>query len=198
MTVDLDTVTLGHGLHRNRKDGLCVMELVAWIADEPHSDRPECACPVIAGLMIRLNDSWTDADRQLLKPYALKVVGTRSTREVETRRRWVMVDWSIRTFLPAMLDLAGLDEHATVLRALGEIRDAATASASRELVVAARRASQEKRRDAADAYAYAAAAAADAANAVDARDRSLARSAEIVRGVIPWAVVEAALGEDER
>jgi len=48
---DLDAITLASGAHDRRTDGVCVMEAVAWWAGEDHSDRPECASPVIAALV---------------------------------------------------------------------------------------------------------------------------------------------------
>ena len=48
---DLDAITLARGAHDRRTDGVCVMEAVAWRAGEDHSDRPECASPVIAALV---------------------------------------------------------------------------------------------------------------------------------------------------
>lgn len=46
-SLDLDTLTLHAGRH-SPGDEMCVMEAVAYIAGEPWSDHPECACPVIA------------------------------------------------------------------------------------------------------------------------------------------------------
>jgi hypothetical protein len=164
--LDTDGLVLLRGGHESPADGVCLMEWVAYLAGEPHSDHPECACPIITSLAIRLNDRWSDEDRQLLKPFAVKIIGTRGTADDERARRWVMFDWVVRTLTPAMLDLAGLEEEAGALRALVEIRDKETASASRELVQKARRAALRVRSkyDAADA-AYAAAYAADAAYA---------------------------------
>ena len=34
-----------------RKNDLCAMEMVAWLAGEAHSDEPECACPVLAAMV---------------------------------------------------------------------------------------------------------------------------------------------------
>ena len=51
-----DLPPLGHGSHALLKDGACVMEAVAYVAGEPWTDRPECACPVISVLLRRWND----------------------------------------------------------------------------------------------------------------------------------------------
>jgi hypothetical protein len=54
------------------------MEAAAWLADEPHSDHPQCVSPVIASFMRAYNDQVDDGTRQLLKPYVVKVLNTRS------------------------------------------------------------------------------------------------------------------------
>ena len=45
---------------------LCVNELVALLAGEPHSDAPQCQCPVIGAAMMRYNDRVDDDPRQAL------------------------------------------------------------------------------------------------------------------------------------
>src|ERR1051325_1719240 len=91
-----------------------VMEAVAWVAGEPHSDHPACACPVITGLMIRWNDRLpSDSERdRLLKPLVPLLVGTRSTGEIELRRAEMIFDFVARAATPAALSLAGLDAAA--------------------------------------------------------------------------------------
>jgi hypothetical protein len=46
----MTTPTLSHGSHDRREDGMCLMEAVAFLAGERHSDRPVCACPVLSRL----------------------------------------------------------------------------------------------------------------------------------------------------
>lgn len=46
--VDLRTVKLTYGGHESRERGVCLMEAVAWMAGEPHSDRPSCTDPALA------------------------------------------------------------------------------------------------------------------------------------------------------
>ena len=38
----LDGIELKSGSHHARDHGVCVMEAVAWVAGEPHSDHPLC------------------------------------------------------------------------------------------------------------------------------------------------------------
>jgi hypothetical protein len=97
---------------------MCVMEAVAWVAGEPHSDHPQCASPAIAAIMRLWNDRLpSDEAREKLKPFVAKLVGSRSTEEVEARR-WKMVETFSRTVaLPAALELAGLVKEAEAVKA---------------------------------------------------------------------------------
>src|SRR4051812_26804584 len=79
---------LKHGSHRSPDDGMCLMEAVAYFAGELHSDSPQCACPVLTSHGIRLNDRFSDEERQLLAPLIPKLLNTRSTRDVEQRRAY--------------------------------------------------------------------------------------------------------------
>jgi hypothetical protein len=69
------------------KAGLCFMETVALIAGEPIGDHPECACPILTAYGIRLNDRFSDADRQKLLPLAWATAGTRSDAHRQVRLR---------------------------------------------------------------------------------------------------------------
>jgi hypothetical protein len=72
--------------------GLCVMELVSWIASEERvTDEPACACPVLTAFAIALNDSAPDGERRdSLKPLALKLVGSRDPRREHARATLVL------------------------------------------------------------------------------------------------------------
>jgi hypothetical protein len=149
-------LSLKSGGHEEAGREMCVMEAVAYVAGEPWSDQPQCACPVITSFMISWNDSLpSDAERdRLLKPLVPLLVGTRSTKEVEERRSYLALDWLIRVHTPKWLDMApSLHEHAKALRELDEIADMAGAAAAGEKVHAAWAA----------AWAAAGAAAGDAA-----------------------------------
>ena len=102
------------------------MEAVAWLAGEPHSAAPACACPVITAFMT----SWNDAIRgdetrtRLLRPVLPNIIGTRSTRDVEQRRADLALDWLVRVQTPAWLELTPtLQPHAAALRALRPLLD---------------------------------------------------------------------------
>lgn len=121
-TLALDTIVLHSGAHPSRTEGVCLLEAVAWWADEPHSDSPQCVCPVLGAFGRVWNDGMrSDAERDQLKPYVPVLVGTRGTGEDAARRAWLALDWSVRVSTPAWLDLAGLADHAQRLRNLPDI-----------------------------------------------------------------------------
>jgi len=66
---ELERLTLMKGSHAAREAGMCALEVVAYIAGEPHSDHPACACPVLTSYVIGLNDAWDDEQRQKLKGF---------------------------------------------------------------------------------------------------------------------------------
>ena len=65
--LNLETIELKKGNHKKFEDGGCIMELVSYIANEPWSDRPECAGPVLTRAAIGFNDRVDDEHRQKLK-----------------------------------------------------------------------------------------------------------------------------------
>src|ERR1041385_8445030 len=100
---------------------MCVMEAVSYVAGEPFTDHPACASPTIAAFMRSWNDRLNNDDRQKLKPWIARLVGSRGTPEIEERRKWMFADWAFRTALPMYLDQANLQEHARALRDLPAI-----------------------------------------------------------------------------
>jgi hypothetical protein len=120
--LDLDVVRLRVGAHDENTDGeMCVMEAVAYIAGEPWSDHPQCASPVIAAFLHAWNDGLNDDDRQALKQYVPRLIGTRTDEETESRLAWMATDWLVRVHTPAWLRLAGLTGHADALAGLPEL-----------------------------------------------------------------------------
>jgi hypothetical protein len=62
------------------------MELASMLADEPFSDRPAGASPVVAALLRTYNDGLDDECRQDLYPLAALVVGSLRGRAIEEER----------------------------------------------------------------------------------------------------------------
>jgi hypothetical protein len=157
---EIAALSLDSGNHADLEHGACVMEAVAYVAGEPWSDAPQCACPVITAFMVSWNDALpSSAERdRLLKPLIPQLVGTRSTPAVEQRRATMAADWLIRVHTPAWLRLSKLDTHAAALESLPEITDFAQCPSLMPALKAAQT-------DAAAAWAAARAAAWDAARA---------------------------------
>lgn len=84
-STNIETLILKTGNHPSN-DGMCVMEAVAFFANESHSDHPTCACPVISTFIRSVNDWCTHEQRQDLKRFILPMIGTKGTLEVEIKR----------------------------------------------------------------------------------------------------------------
>lgn len=183
----LETLVLHAGGHTDRRDGLCAMEVVAWIAGEKHSAEPQCACPVLSAFMRSWNDAIPDDARrtELLKPLLPRLVGTKSTKRVEQRRADLALDWLVRVQTAAWLDLAKLSAEAETLRKLPALLD-------RAAVLAARPALERARERAAAAWA----AAWDAARA--AAWAAAADAAWAAAGAAAWAAARAAARDAAR
>lgn len=120
---ELQKLWLKQGSHDDFSEGACAMEAVAWLANEPHSDRPKCACPVIAVFVSTWNDGIRDDARRtgLLLPLVPLMVKSRGSDKLALRRAFLVLDWLVRAVSPAWLRLAGLEEHAVALGSLPEI-----------------------------------------------------------------------------
>ena len=161
-TADADLLLrpLAKGAHPSH-DAMCVMEAVAFVAGEPWSDRPKCACPVISTFLRFWNDDLPDDERDtLLRPLIPQLIGTRGDVAMERRRATMAADWLIRVHTPAWLRLAKLDAHADALAALPEITDFAqcpslmpTLNAAKQDADAAGAAARDAAWDAAEATA---------------------------------------------
>jgi hypothetical protein len=147
-----------------------VMEAVAYVAGEPFSDHPECASPVITSFLVSWNDAMNDVDRQMLKPYIVRVVGTRTGKRHEEQRAWMLTDWLARECAPAWMRLAGLAGQAELLESLAPLTSAASAREAQPVLDAARK-------DSAAAWAAAGAAWDAAWDAARAAARDAARAA---------------------
>ena len=119
--------TLAKGAHKppNGEFEACVMEAAAWVAGEPWSDHPKCACPVITAFMIVWNDGLpNDAERtRLLLPLIPKIVGTRGSEALANRRATMASDWYVRVQTPVWLRAAGLNAEVDALANFPEITD---------------------------------------------------------------------------
>src|SRR5579875_2233414 len=176
-SIDLDTIRLRPGLHRDRQEGLCLMEAVAWFAGEPHTDRPACVSPLLAAAGRTLNDELPDARRQELVPLIPRLAWTAGDG-LDERRGYMALDWVVRVWAPAWLDGAGLTVQAAALRSLRPVTGRAA--------VAAARVALEVQQAASAARAAAWAAAGDAAG--DAGGNAVRVAAQVAE----WDAVQAA------
>jgi hypothetical protein len=158
-TINLDHLTLNSGAHPSIEAGACLLEAASYVAGEPWTDHPQCVSPVLGSFGRNLNDALPDDRRQELKPYIPRLIGTADDGKDETRS-YIALDWLIRTYTPAFLDLAGLTGEAAELRNLRRIVDIVAARQAGPVVRRAREkaaAAWDAARDAAGNAAWAAA-----------------------------------------
>ena len=185
--LDLGTLHLAAGGHDDPGDTdvpgeMCLLEAVAFMAGEEWSDSPTCVCTVLAAFGRQLNDLLPDDRRQKLRQYMVPMLGTAGDGKAEARR-WMAVDWTVRTATPMWLDAAEQAERAARLRGLPPIDSWAAYKLARPVMRqlqddmwALRRAKLNEIR-AADAAADAAAVAAADADAVAAAVAAAAAAA---------------------
>lgn len=124
-----EIVRLRKGSHKSPGDGVCAMELVAWMAGEKHSDNPECVSPVIAAFVPSFNDALDSAHRQCLGAVAARMIDTRGTSEQEVARRRLVWDWMISNAVPTWLVAAQRSDLADrVVAGRATVLDAVTRS----------------------------------------------------------------------
>ena len=135
--ITLDQITLKSGAHTSFAQGACLLEAASYVAGEAWTDHPQCVSPVLGAYGRSLNDVLPDDRRQELKPYIPRLIGTADDGKDEARS-YIALDWLIRTYTPAFLDLAGLTEEAEELRNLRRIVDLVAAQQAGPVVRAAR------------------------------------------------------------
>jgi len=155
---NLNDITLQSGSHKNSDDGMCAMEAVAWLADEPHSDRPICTSEALAAYVISLNDAMPDDFRQRLKEFVPRLIGTRN-EALELKRAQYLAWSAITVIVPVALDSVGLTYYAETLRHLLPHDWSAAYAATDAAADAARSANTATSADAAYFVSFAARAA---------------------------------------
>lgn len=76
---------LGPGPHTSPDRGVCAAEATAFLAGEPHSDHPDCLCPILGEALRWMNDRMPEAVQTGLNPLLPLLVGTRH-RDAERQR----------------------------------------------------------------------------------------------------------------
>ena len=104
---------------------MCAMEMVAWLAGEPHTDEPACACPVIGSVVRCFNDALpSDADRErLLRPLVPMLLNTKSSRAIESARASLVADCVARVIAPIMLQRSYRRTEADTLLGMAPLRN---------------------------------------------------------------------------
>lgn len=95
---------LKSGAHDSPEEGLCAMEMVAFLERLPHSDSPECTCPVIAAYVRTINDCFNDIERQALLPILHRLVGTVS-RNHEIERAKYLANFANAIIMPLVTQI---------------------------------------------------------------------------------------------
>lgn len=119
---------LSPGQHKSPEEGLCAMEVVAFLDGGPHTDHPRATCEIIGGFVRHINDHMPDHFRQKLLPYLPRLMGTVSEDHEQERHEYFA--WqAIRVFAPAALHAQGYKrfartlEHAETLGSAHHIAD---------------------------------------------------------------------------
>jgi hypothetical protein len=120
----IEDITLSRGAHNDRDNGLCLLEAVAWLAGEEHTDRPVCVSGVLAAYGRELNDVLLPARVDLeprIRALAPMLVGTAGRPELDHRASLLALDWLVRIYTPAWLRLAKINGHADNLENCEEV-----------------------------------------------------------------------------
>jgi hypothetical protein len=137
--------TLAYGTHPDPREGRCAMEWVAHLAGERHSDEPACVSRVVRALCVALNDGLPCAERQRLRPYLTRMIGTAGDG-LDESRAWIALDWLIAVYAPTWLRRAGLHDAAARLSAPDAVVcDSASLHRALELLERTRRQAQAAR-----------------------------------------------------
>jgi hypothetical protein len=115
---------LRQGNSPSPRQGACLLDAVSWFEYGELGDHPACVCPVIAAFGRIVNDALDDTDRQRLKPFIPRLVGTVDP-EAELARAEYLAWQSIRVFLPFVMEIVGVPSEAERLRTFkGSLKDA--------------------------------------------------------------------------
>jgi hypothetical protein len=197
---------VGSGNGVNGKIDVCVMQAVDYITGgDGISDHPECADLVISEFCIRLNDAPRFAKwRDELKPYIVRIAGTKADEATSRKRAYMCADWAIRTIAPHAFGFwadvvparrVEALSWATRLRDLPAVTDKQSANTARDVCNEANKAESAAIAAIAANAAYAAYAAANAAYA-DAAANAAAAAADNAYNAANAAAAAAAAAAD--
>ncbi len=116
---------------------LCLMSLVARLAEEPHGDRPAAASPAIGAFARAVNDAMDRRTRQRLIPFAPRIKGTQAAHDrARTRKLHSVLTAELLPRLATDLQVAALSEPdataaAATARLVAALRDTPAEAADR-------------------------------------------------------------------
>lgn len=111
-------MTLSHEAHRTPDEGRCAMEWIAHLSGQQHTDSPAGVSPMLVQFCVALNDALPEDQRQRLRPYLARTIGTAGDG-LDESRRWLCADWVSREYLPTWLEtVPALTADAAALRSL--------------------------------------------------------------------------------
>lgn len=95
-----EPIMLQCGAHESPGEGMCAMELCAYLTNEEFSDKPHCVCPIIANICRPLNDFLNIDNRNpFFKPLLPLLLGT-NQYHLQLKRGWMCTDYVVRKLLP--------------------------------------------------------------------------------------------------
>jgi hypothetical protein len=89
--------------HSSPSEGMCIMECVAYIQGEYHSDTPSCASPILGKMAIALNDNCLKKDRNRLINFVFRLAGSRKGPEGEAEYCIKIINFYINSIVPIIL-----------------------------------------------------------------------------------------------
>lgn len=121
---------LSHGNHRTKDAGVCLLEAVAYLSGERHTDAPCCACPILTDYGRRLNDGPWPSDEvrtEALFPLIPLISGSKANLETERKRAAFLVTAATKTVFPYILKNTGKSAYLPLFRRLPDLHTAADA-----------------------------------------------------------------------
>lgn len=93
------------GSDLNENGELCLMEAVAYITGEKHSDHPKCACPDLTSIGIGFNDSHS-GDKYELRELIKGIPALVGSRTGSSRVRWKRAKKMVKLLMPRFIEEA--------------------------------------------------------------------------------------------
>jgi hypothetical protein len=118
-------IKLSKGNHESPNEGMCIMECVAYIAGEAHTDHPKCASPVCTSYAIRVNDKSTSKQRDTLTKFVLRLAGSKND-ELEVERFLILLNAATHKFLPFVYRQHGHAAFAVAAESIPAVKDPST------------------------------------------------------------------------